>query len=343
MPQRLQLLENWLQQTLGFTDYQIQPASSDASFRRYFRVTPKDVRSVNIALPEDFQDASFVVMDAPPFQEDVRPFIQIATMMSALDINVPRVLAQDSDNGFLLLTDLGSVQYQEVLTRETAQTLYQDALDTLFRLQKGCVSCEQLPPYDEPLLARELEIFREWYLQKHLGLRLRDDQNRMLDETFVVLIQSALEQPRVCVHRDFHSRNLMQTSNNNPGVLDFQDAVCGPLTYDLVSLLRYCYISWPDDQVKQWAIAYLQRAHESGIFFETDHNLWLRWFDFMGMQRHLKAVGIFARLDQRDGKNGYLKDIPRTLAYVAQVSQSYSVFQPFYEFLLGLDPALARQ
>jgi aminoglycoside/choline kinase family phosphotransferase len=231
-------------------------------------------------------------------------------------------LAVHAVDGFLLLTDLGSEQYLPALNADSVGRLYGDAMGALLTLQACGPQRDELPPYDEALLLREMELFREWYLGRHLGLALSAGEQRMLDETFRRLAQSALEQPQVAVHRDYHSRNLM-VAPHNPGILDFQDAVFGPVTYDLVSLLRDCYIAWPREQVEAWALGYQELAIDCGILRLRDEERFLRWFDWMGVQRHLKASGIFARLNHRDGKPGYLKDIPRTLGYVREVAGRY--------------------
>lgn len=316
---RLDLLRQWLN-NLGIFQYQIEPASADASFRRYFRVTT--------------EDESRIVMDAPPDKESCHPFIDIAESFAALGLNVPRILARDLEQGFLMLTDLGSTQYLSVLNAETVDRLYGDALGALAILQACGPGTVELPPYDEPLLLREMELFREWFLQKHLGLALATEQHKVLDETFSFLAQSALEQPRVAVHRDYHSRNLMFTPTHNPGVLDFQDAVLGPVTYDLVSLLRDCYIRWPREQVEEWVRGYHELALQSGILREENEAQFLRWFDLMGAQRHLKAIGIFARLNHRDHKSGYLQDIPRTLSYLREVAAGYLELHDFASQIL---------
>jgi hypothetical protein len=245
---------------------------------------------------------------------------------------VPQVLAEDLGQGFLLLSDLGTRQYLDELSAQSVERLYGDAMGALATLQACGHQGGVLPPYDRELLWREMELFRDWYLGKHLGLSLSDSENKVLDETFTLLADSALEQPAVSVHRDYHSRNLM-VSEHNPGILDFQDAVHGPLTYDLVSLLRDCYIDWPRGQVEEWALGYHDIAIDHGILRERQQERFLRWFDLMGMQRHLKATGIFARLNHRDGKPGYLNDIPRTLGYVAEVSTRYPALHSFRQLL----------
>lgn len=307
---REQLLLEWLGEVLPAPLARIAPASSDASFRRYFRVW--------------CGDQTYIVMDAPPDKEDCRPFVAIAEALRELDLNAPEVLASDLDRGLLLLTDLGSRQYLVALDPRSVTGLYGDALTALARLQVGGdPDTALLPPYDAALLHREMELFREWFLGRLLGLALSKDEQRTLDRTFALLADSALEQPRVWVHRDYHSRNLMVTDADNPGVLDFQDAVVGAVTYDLVSLLRDCYIAWPRQQVESWALEHRARLRALGMGGLDDADQFLRWFDWMGAQRHLKAIGIFARLKLRDGKSGYLQDIPRTLAYVLEVAGRY--------------------
>jgi hypothetical protein len=245
----------------------------------------------------------------------------VANALCDLGLQAPQVLEADLEQGFLLLTDLGSRQYLAELHAASVGSLYGDALSALQRLQLGGnPDTELLPPYAAELLQREMELFREWFLERHLGLELQDEEHQILDKVFACLRDSALEQPRVWVHRDYHSRNLMRTEQDNPGILDFQDAVVGPVTYDLVSLLRDCYIAWPRARVEFWALDYRARLQALGMAGVGDADQFLRWFDLMGVQRHLKAIGIFARLNSRDGKPGYLRDIPRTLGYVLDVA-----------------------
>jgi N-acetylmuramate 1-kinase len=315
MENRFDALKQWVDRTLGVADVAIRPVSSDASSRRYYRVSAGG--------------RTLIAMDAPPAQEDIGRYIAIARGFRALGLNVPEVLALDVGQGFALLSDLGGQSYLAALEESTVERLYGDALGALIVLQAGTyTSGLGLPEYDESLLRRELEICREWYLGRYLGRALTSGQNAMLDEGFAVLARSALEQPRVWVHRDYHSRNLMVTAANNPGILDFQDAVQGPVTYDIVSLLRDCYITWPRARVEEWALGYFELAQQSGIPVGDDDVKFLRWFDLMGVQRHLKAAGIFARLHHRDGKPAYLKDIPRTLGYVAEVAARHSELAP---------------
>lgn len=319
MPQqtdeRLTCLQHWLETELGFKDYQIAPASADASFRRYFRVS--------------WDEQSRVVMDAPPDKEDTGPFVGIAGQFNKLGVHVPVVLEQDQVNGFLLLTDLGSRDYLSVLNEQTAPRLYGAALDALLKLQACSIPAGYaFPPYDRTLLMNEMGLFRDWYLGRHLGMSLSAEVQGMLIELFDVLADSALAQPQVVVHRDYHSRNLM-ACEPVPGVLDFQDAVIGPITYDLVSLLRDCYIAWPRSQVEDWLAQYYDKLLAREMLRDVDQQQFLSWFDLMGVQRHLKATGIFARLNYRDGKPGYLQDIPRTMGYVKEVAGRYPQLNKF--------------
>lgn len=314
------LVEEWLAAVLPAPLERIAPASSDASFRRYFRVW--------------YDGETRIVMDAPPDKEDCRPFVAVAQALRSLGLNAPQVLAEDFDQGLLLLTDLGSRQYLSELNTGNVSSLYGDALDALAHLQTGGdANSPLLPPYDSALLHREMELFRDWFLGRLLGFDLNEDEHRALDHAFGLLADNALEQPRVWVHRDYHSRNLMVTEADNPGVLDFQDAVVGAVTYDLVSLLRDCYIAWPREQVEEWALTYRARLRALGMRGLEDAGQFLRWFDLMGVQRHLKATGIFARLYLRDGKSGYLPDIPRTLGYILAVAPRYPELAALHQLL----------
>lgn len=314
---RAKALAEWLN-GLGMSVESIRPASSDASFRRYFRVVHRD--------------GCDVVMDAPPDKETTEPFVRIAGLLGNAGLHVPAIRQQNRSQGFLLLEDLGSISVLDALNQtEQADRIYQAALDSLWLLQTGVeIGGCGLAGYDRPLLLRELGIFHEWFLEKLLGIMLPESLRHQVDE---FLIDSALQQPQVCVHRDYHSRNLMWLDDDQaPGVIDFQDAVIGPVTYDLVSLLRDCYVSWPQAQVRQWCLAYYQRLFAAGmvaVAFER----FQRWFDLMGLQRHLKAIGIFSRLHLRDGKSGYLADIPRTIAYVEAVCGNYPELAGFSGFL----------
>ncbi|MEN8177141.1 MAG: phosphotransferase [Pseudomonadota bacterium] len=308
MPHRIKQLKAWLASLPDMDEISFEPASGDASFRRYFRVGT--------------HGKSYIAMDAPPEKEDTAPFIRMAQAFESIGLNVPHIHAGNPDQGYLLLGDLGSTLYLDRLDASNVERLYGDALGALVTIQ-ACGPRAGLPNYDRALLMQEMELFREWLLGRLLGLDLSTSEHAMLDQTFSFLADSALQQPRVCVHRDYHSRNLMFTESHNPGIIDFQDAVLGPVTYDLVSLLRDCYISWPRAQVEAWAMGYFELAVQSGVLQKEHEDQFLRWFDLMGVQRHLKASGIFARLNQRDGKPGYLWDIPRTLRYIVDIMDSY--------------------
>jgi aminoglycoside/choline kinase family phosphotransferase len=304
-------MTEWL---AGFDDLagaEIAIASSDASFRRYFRVTTAA--------------GSRIVMDAPPAREDCRPFVRVAGYLERMGLNSPRVLQADFERGFLLLTDLGSTLYLDALRRNPrdADALYRDAMRALRTLQaEGMRLKDGLPPYDRKLLEFELSLFHDWLCGRHLDIALSDADEQAWQACCDHLVISALHQPTVFVHRDYHSRNLLVTDVDNPGVLDFQDAVNGPLTYDLVSLLRDCYVRWPARQVHDWAMSFFASL-DASITGDLDAAAFYRYFELMGVQRHLKAAGIFARLLHRDGKSSYLRDVPRTLEYVAEVAGRY--------------------
>ncbi|HYE34708.1 aminoglycoside phosphotransferase family protein [Methylocaldum sp.] len=317
---RLEALSGWLRETLRLAVEAVEPASSDASFRRYFRVYLDGI--------------SCIVMDAPPAKENVRPFIGVAALLRDAGVQAPEILAADEEQGFLLLSDFGTRSYLDCLNAISVDRLYGDALDALTRLQCGVdIETAGLPVYDERLLGVELDLFRDWFLDQFLGLVPEAAESVVFDDVKRLLIASALEQPKVCVHRDYHSRNLMVTERLNPGVLDFQDAVIGPVTYDLASLLRDCYVSWPLPMVEVWMAGYYTRLCEAGLVGSVSPDTFRRWFDLMGMQRHLKAIGIFSRLKLRDGKFGYLKDIPRTMSYVTEVCGRYPELAGFLRFL----------
>jgi aminoglycoside/choline kinase family phosphotransferase len=261
-------------------------------------------------------------MDAPPEREDCNPFVKVAALMHAAGVHVPEVIAQDLDRGFLLLTDLGTTTYLKALTQQNADALFSDAIDALVKWQLASRE-DVLPPYDESLLKRELELFPDWYMARHVGVQPDAEQRKFLDELFASLIRTSLAQPKVYVHRDYMPRNLM-LSTPNPGVLDFQDAVLGPITYDVVSLFRDAFISWPEEQVLDWTVRYWERAKHASLPVGADFGSFYREFEWMGLQRHLKVLGIFARIHYRDGKPGYLDDTPRFIAYARNVAQRYA-------------------
>jgi len=320
---RTQQLDLWLQQVLD-QPFTLTTASADASFRRYFRVH----------LPAQ----TLIAMDAPPPQEDCRPFIRVAEQLLAAGLNVPKVVAQDVEQGFLLLSDLGNDTYLSQLTRENAKTLYSDACQALIKMQLA-TQVDALPAYDSALLMRELQLFPEWYVSKHLGQTLSAEQQAVMDKTFALLIDNILQQPQVTVHRDYHSRNLMVTPDNNPGVLDFQDAVIGAITYDLVSLFKDAYIRWDEEDLMDWVVRYWQSAKKAGLPVSADFGEFYKDFEWMGVQRHIKVLGIFARLYHRDGKEGYLKDMPLVMQYLQAACERYVELRPFLRLLLALEKA----
>lgn len=306
---RLLQLNAWLLRLFGVAAQDLRPASSDASFRRYFRF--------------DHAGTSYIAMDAPPQQENCRPFVDIGKALLSRGVHVPKVLASDLDQGFLLLTDLGPQTYLQVVNERNAEQLYRQAIKTLVRMQQGGSRQDGiLPQYDAELLNTEMQLFVDWLLEQHLLIRLDPRQTREWNACRQWLVEQVLSQPRTWVHRDYHSRNLMVCAENNPGVLDFQDALEGPLTYDLVSLLKDCYIRWPQPRVLEWLAYYRQHAIAAGMPVPGAAQL-LDWFEVMGVQRHLKAAGIFARLHRRDQKPGYLKDIPRVLSYLQETARNY--------------------
>lgn len=313
MSERNQSLHNWLSNIFETSDYDLKPASEDASFRMYYRLY--------------LQDETFIVMDAPPQHENSALFIDITNRLQHCKVNAPLIHKENTAEGFLLLSDFGDELYLPNLTQTTADALYKDAINTLVKIQvSGDV--KNLDCYDEALLRREVSLFSDWLLIKHLQLEVNDELDKELEAVVVQLIDNALEQPQVFVHRDFHSRNLMLTRTNNPGVIDYQDAVHGPLSYDLVSLLKDCYIKWSKAEINNWIDFYLKQLAESNPGYDINREQFQRWFDLMGVQRHLKASGIFARLSHRDSKHGFLKDIPRTLSYIVDLRPDYPELEP---------------
>lgn len=327
--ERTQLLENWIKDQFPVKTFTLKPASADASFRRYFRVF--------------IDDQTFVVMDAPPQHEDCRPFLQVANILSATGVHVPNILAQNLEHGFLLLSDLGNTTFLQVLTKDTdwADQLYTDAIDALIRMQLS-QRTEGLPNYDETLLLRELNLFPDWYIAKHLGKALSDQQAAMLKTIFARILANNLAQPKVLVHRDYHSRNLMVTTPN-PGILDFQDAVVGPVTYDLVSLFKDAYIYWDEERVLDWVIRYWEKARKAGLPVSADFAEFYRDFEWMGVQRHLKILGIFARLNYRDDKASYLDDMPLVMNYLRKACYRYCELHLLHNLLDELSPTESDQ
>jgi hypothetical protein len=315
---RLDALERWLAAQLPGSAFTLAPASEDASFRRYFRAALADGRS-------------FIAMDAPPDKEDCRPFVHVARLLREAQLNAPEIHAQDLTQGFLLLSDLGKTTYLAALDEHNADALFGDAIDALVRWQLATRAGE-LPAYDEALLRREMVLFPEWYLGRHLGLAPSAAWQAVLEDVFDRLAASALAQPAVYVHRDYMPRNLM-LCEPNPGVLDFQDAVIGPISYDIASLLRDAFISWEEARVIDWCARYWDAAKRARLPVDADFAEFYRGFEWMGLQRHLKVLGIFARLTYRDGKAKYLADTPRFLGYTRAVAGRYAALAPLARLL----------
>ena len=327
---RLQHLKVWLDEQLAtlFADEgwgavppaTLTAASSDASFRRYFRW--------------EGEGRSFVVMDAPPPQENCKPFVDIADLLRTCQINVPKIYAQDLARGFLLLNDLGNKTFLDVINSTNADELFKDAIEALLAFQQ-LPMVEPLPSYDVALLTRELELFPEWYVRAHLGHEFDEQQLAAWKRVSGLLIDSALAQPQVLVHRDFMPRNLM-LSIPNPGVLDFQDAVYGPVTYDITCLFKDAFLSWPQARVRGWQRGYWERARALGVPVQASFDDFLRASDLMGVQRHLKVIGIFSRICHRDGKPRYLADVPRFFAYIEAVLADRPELSDLGELLASL-------
>jgi hypothetical protein len=327
--ERFRLLENWIRTQFPDKSFTLSPASADASFRRYFRVT--------------FSDGTLIAMDAPPEQEDCAPFLHVANLFTAAGAHVPVALGQDLAQGFLLLSDLGDTTYLQALndgsdnaiagenTDKKADRLYRDALAALLKIQLASQP-GVLPDYDEALLLRELNLFPDWYLARHLKVTPRADQKAELESIFQRIVQNNLAQPKVFVHRDYHSRNLMVTTPN-PGIIDFQDAVYGPITYDLVSLFKDAYISWDEERVLDWLIRYWEQARKLGLPVAPDFADFYRDFEWMGVQRHLKVLGIFTRLNYRDGKGDYLAALPLVESYLRKACERYRELNPLLTLL----------
>lgn len=327
--ERLQALQDWAARQLRADSLDIAPASADASFRRYFRVGTKG--------------RDYIVMDAPPAHEDCRPFVAVARLFADAGVHVPQVLAQDLEQGFLLLSDLGNTTYLSAINeaafdQSVARELYLASNDALIRIQQASRP-GVLPEYDRALLTRELMLFPDWYVAKHLAVAMNDEQKTILGAVFEHLLANNLAQPQVYVHRDWHSRNLMM-SEPNPGILDFQDAVHGPITYDLASIYRDAYVQWDEEQQLDWVIRYWEKARAARLPVREDFGEFWRDFEWMGAQRHIKVLGIFARLYHRDGKDGYLKDMPLVMHYLRKVCERYGELKPL---LFLLDALQDRQ
>jgi aminoglycoside/choline kinase family phosphotransferase len=352
--QRQQQLTLWLHSQFPDQPFTLAPASADASFRRYFRATFADGQTC-------------IVMDAPPQHEDCRPFLHIAQLFQDAGIHVPYVYAHDLTQGFLLLSDLGNTTYLQALGEgkaDTANALYGAATDALIKIQLA-TQVNELPPYNDAVLLREMRLFPEWYISKHLNVTLSEAQNAKLETVFARIIANNLAQPKVYVHRDYHSRNLMVVDSNrhspfphpnppptgeganesqredcsiSPGILDFQDALYGPITYDLASLFKDAYIRWEEAEIIDWLVRYWEKARKAGLPVADDFSVFYRDFEWMAVQRHLKVLGIFARLYHRDGKDGYLKDLPLVMAYLRAACTRYIDLKPLLNLLDTLEP-----
>jgi aminoglycoside/choline kinase family phosphotransferase len=353
---RLSLIGSWLTRDLGWRIGRISVASADASFRRYFRVSRGDVDPSAWAPKAD----TLIVMDAPPGKEDIAPYLKVSALLEQAGAHVPHVYAADVQRGLIVMEDLGSTQYLSLLkTGRGVDKLYGDALTTLANIQvRGAGAARMLDPYDRAPLERELNLFPEWFLGKHLGLELTPEERALVTVTNEILINEALLQPQVFVHRDFHSRNLMVLPpsadgpsierRHGPGVIDFQDALRGPIGYDLVSLLKDCYISWSRERVERWVRGYRRVLGTLGANVGDSEYQFMRWFDLIGVQRHIKVLGIFCRLWHRDGKIGYLADLPLTFEYVRDACRRYPELVEFERWLAwriapALEPANQRE
>jgi len=340
--QRQKQLNEWLRQLFPDKNFTLAPASADASFRRYFRTTFRD-------------GGTLIAMDAPPQHEDCRPFLHAAKIFGDAGVHVPQVYDQDLNQGFLLLSDLGNTTYLQALSSTAiqqenrhssppdlecsikAQELYGAATDALIKIQLASRDNE-FPLYDEALLLQEMRLFPEWYIAKHLKVTLSAAQSSKLETVFARIVANNLAQPRVYVHRDFHSRNLMLLEENNPGIIDFQDAVYGPITYDLASLFKDAYLHWEEAEVIDWLIRYWEQARKVGLPVHEDFSELYRDYEWMAVQRHLKILGIFARLHHRDGKDGYLKDLPLVMAHLRSTCARYIDLKPLLNLLDTLEP-----
>ena len=319
-------IRTWLAALWPGRGFALAPASADASFRRYFRAALDD-------------GTTRIVMDAPPANEDCRPWLHVQQLFHAAGVHVPEVLAQDLERGFLLLSDLGNTTYLQALDAANAAPLYADAIAALVQIQQASRP-GVLPEYDRARLRRELELFPQWFLAKHHGMVLTEGEKQSLETVFERILDANLAEPRVFVHRDYHSRNLMCLAGSgaaNPGIIDFQDAVYGPISYDMVSLLKDAYIEWDEDLVLDWLIRYWELARKAGLPVAADFGDFFRGYEFMGAQRHLKVLGIFARLYHRDGKEAYLKDLPLVARYLRGACERYSELGPLRRLLDRLE------
>lgn len=327
--ERRQLVENWVGQQFSQQSFSMHPASADASFRRYFRIF--------------IEDQTFIVMDAPPQHEDCGPFLKVAEILAEAGVHVPKIMAYDAKQGLVLLSDLGSTTFLQALTDQpdSAHGLYSDAIGALITMQLS-QRAKSLPLYDQTLLLKELNLFPEWYIGKHMQTNLSARQHAVLHSAFEHIVRNNLAQSKVLVHRDYHSRNLMMTSPN-PGIIDFQDAVYGPITYDLVSLFKDAYICWDEEHILDWVIRYWEKARAAGLPVAADFASFYRDFEWMGVQRHLKVLGIFARLHHRDGKSTYLNDMPVVMDYLRKACERYRELGALLILLDELNSAESHQ
>ncbi|MEM7401152.1 MAG: phosphotransferase [Pseudomonadota bacterium] len=314
---RLSLLHDWLKENFGNLEYTLKPVSGDASFRRYFRFKS--------------DQHQLIAVDSPPDKESNEAFVHVTHLLAAEGVAVPHIHYCSLDFGFFLLSDFGDRLLLDSLNDKNANDLYAMALDSLITIQQ--TPAESLSLYDQTLLQQEMELFREWFIKKHLKINLNHDENEHLNTVFQILADDALQQPQVFVHRDYHSRNIMTIENETLGIIDYQDSVKGPITYDLVSLLRDCYISWPDEKVYALCLSFYEMLKTQGAVQHIDESTFIKFFDLMGIQRHLKAVGIFSRLNIRDNKSNYLNDIPRTLNYIRLIAKKYTETEKLAEII----------
>ncbi|MBI5331760.1 MAG: phosphotransferase [Betaproteobacteria bacterium] len=311
-------MRQWTQSVLPSPLLDLTPASADASFRRYFRAHTAQGTSI--------------VMDAPPTHEDCRPWLHVTRLFREAGVNTPAVLAENLEEGFLLISDLGSATYLSALNDASADALYRDANAALIKIQLASRP-QELPEYDAALLLREMRLFPDWYLAQHLKITLSAEQTQGMEDAFQAILANNLAQPKVYVHRDWHSRNLMVTGADNPGIVDFQDAVYGPITYDLASIYKDAYIRWDEERVLDWCVRYWEAARKAGLPVQDDFGAFYRDFEWMGIQRHIKVLGIFARLCHRDGKDGYLKDMPLVMDYLRRACGRYNGLGAFLRLL----------
>ncbi len=312
-------LKEWLIHTLKQQDFQLTPLAGDASFRRYFRL--------------QYDGLTQVVMDAPPGKEDLKPFIHFAQTLETAQVHTPKILAMNLEDGFLLLSDLGDQLLLSALQPETVNDYYHHAIKTLFKIQTCSINDPMLAPFDKAHMLKEMNLCPEWFFKAYLALQLNQDESNLVQQTLEWIATKVAQQPLTFIHRDYHSRNLMLLQNQAQpilGVIDFQDAMSGPLTYDLASLLKDCYISWPRSKVLEWVEFFYT---QSSLTKDYSLSEFIRAFDLCGLQRHLKVLGIFCRLHLRDNKSGYLKDLPLTLKYVLECTETYEELHPFFEFL----------